>query len=1542
MAGNADGSITIDTELDNRGFDKGSEKLLNAVKDLTSAVDNFGDNMMRSFQAVFPVLQNIGSTVTQIYGAINTSEQQATDAVNRMSDAMSKQSTAATEMKTKVGTAAQAATQDFRQAGQQAQDFGSDISEAVESSALDREIKAAGRSCTALSTQLQRIGDSARVGLNTDAQVVRFQIAVEKARDSITQMQSQLASLASQQFSTDEYENLAATTKKAEQALFNLYERRDIMEQMGVKENSKEWQRLAILIENAEYKLNNYERTMASMRENGTAFKTGVEAAQYQKTAADLAAMSEKLKEYEAMAAKFDTISEPANRSEQSLEDVDAELKKKPDDTQKASNGFRKFGSVLKTVAVIALRTAATLAKLSLKAVASGAKAVGNGFKTASKGIKSFITRTKSASTASKGLVKQLTSLKTMLLSKIKAAIISSIWNGAKESLQELAKFSDEFDKSMSNIKNSAKELSANLGVSLGEIIKAVEPLLTQLMDMLSRALTYLNAFFAMMQGKTTMTVAKKQTESYAESLDDAAESAEELQNQVYGFDQLNKRTESKENNDGDKNDSNDLYEEVPINSILPDEIKDMLDEIKDLIENENWTGLGEKIAEGLNAILKAIDDWINNVLRPEGVKWARAIAEILNGLVDGFDWTLLGKTIADGINALADIFNTFLTTFDFEKLGVGIGEGINSLFDNIEWDLLGQTFANQWNALINFIYGIVTTVDWSNIGDSFAEFFNNFFFTVNWNKAVDTISIGLNGITTTVQHFMDSVDWHAVGSTIGEAFNRLGKGIDWNAISTAIATGLNDISEIIDGFFSSVDWKGLGDQFADGANTLVSGINWSAINETLANGFNDLLHTITDFLEGVNWDNLGTSVADGFDSVFTTIDWSGIADSLDAVIEGLFDLVNGFLENFDWKALGDHLGDFINAIDLDQWLADIGTFISDFISSALDLCIGFIEGLDWGQLADKLWNGLLGCVQNVDWGGIVSKVVELVSAAIGAVISFVASFVATLALDIWDLLRQAWDGVYSYFSEYIDGFGGDIIAGLWEGIKNALVNVGTWIKEHILNPFIEGFKNAFGIHSPSTEMETMGTYVIEGLWQGISAAWGSITEFFSGAVEGLKTTLSGAWDKISSTAGTAWENIKTTVTSKFDAAKEKLSSTGETIKTTLSGAWDNISSTASDTWEKTKTTVSDKFSMLKDSLSETGETIKTTLTGTWDKTSSTSSVSWEKIKTDTSDKFAGLKDNLSKTGDNIKSTLSAAWDKIDSTASASWTSVKTSVSGKFTDLKNSLQTTTNNIKSELSNGWSSIQNTASQKWTSIKSTVTNLWNGLKSTLTSTDWSSVGSNLVSGLQSGISRAWSGLTSFVSNLASSLTSTVKGLFGINSPSTVWAEIGEYLDAGLGKGLKDGKKGVLKTVSNIAQSMNDGLQAEKPALDLDVGSGEVITQLSGITQRLSDIAITFRAIGDALSDIGDLRVPIIATGAEVPYKTKIIMPDATGGIDTTEFSESLSDQNELMSDTNYLLRQILSLIQKLKLNIDGDTLMEAIMSIQRGTVRSYGGT
>ena len=62
---------------------------------------------------------------------------------------------------------------------------------------------------------------------------------------------------------------------------------------------------------------------------------------------------------------------------------------------------------------------------------------------------------------------------------------------------------------------------------------------------------------------------------------------------------------------------------------------------------------------------------------------------------------------------------------------------------------------------------------------------------------------------------------------------------------------------------------------------------------------------------------------------------------------------------------------------------------------------------------------------------------------------------------------------------------------GLLNGITEKLTDIGNWIDEHIFQPFMEGFRNVFGIHSPSTVMQEMGGYIIDGLKEGLTRNMG-------------------------------------------------------------------------------------------------------------------------------------------------------------------------------------------------------------------------------------------------------------------------------------------------------------------------------------------------------------------------------------------------------------------------------------------------------------------
>lgn len=1091
-----DGSIIIDTELDNSGFDKGSDKLLSAVKDLTGAVDNFGDNMMSSFQSILPVLQGIGNSTAQICAALTgagedvsaanaqaaASAKSVADAAGVAAAAVDKQDDAISGMGKSVDTVSGVAETGMNGIRDSAEQAASAMGEAeqtarglgvalghVSAADLPKELSGAERACSSLSGQLEKLSERAQLGFKNDGQLQSFTVKVDAAKKRIAELREQMASLGMQQVATPEYADMQVGLSKANAHLDKLIDKQNQLSASGVSESSKAYQALCYAIEQAKAEVSDFIGTMQSMRDDGEAFVKVGDTAEFQKASAELDALAEKANALPTKAVGIQAFIEK-------LKGLGATIKSLPGQLARLSlEGLKKglvgiaklsFTGLKKSLVGIAKISFAGLKK-GLSGIGKAAKAVASGVKNMIGNLNLFKKHSKSAGISANGLVRQLTSLKTLLISRVKSAFISMLMENIRESMTELAKFSDSFNGAMSNMKNAMQELGANIAVTFSGIIAQIEPIITRVLTMMPDAMVKVNALLASLSGKKTMVVAKKQTESYAESMDDASESAEELKNQVYGFDELNKRSGTQDENKDDKKKKDaggDLYEEVPIDEAVPEDVLDVIQKIKDAIADGDWYGLGQMAAEGLNHLMQTIDDWINNVFRPKGVEWARNIAEFLNGLVDGLDWTLLGKTIADGLNAVADIINTFLTTFNFENLGSGIGEAINGFFGNVEWDLIGQTFANGWNAVIDLIYGLVTTVDFSSIGDSLAEFFNNFFFTVDWNKAAEAIVTGLNGIIEAFQHFIDGVDWNAVGSTIGGALDTLLNGFDW-----------------------------------DGAGKLIG----SAID--------GLINVIFDAINSIDWVTLGSNVASGFMQLWNAIDWAGAGKKLSDALINILNGISTTLKEIDWQKLGSDVAAFIAAID---------------------------------------------------WSGITTALFDGIGAALGGLTAF-----------LWGLIKDAWDDMLAYFAEYTEQCGGDAVAGFFVGIGNAFVNVGKWIKENIFDPFINGFKDAFGIHSPSTEMMVMGDYLVEGLLAGIRETWESITGFFSEKLEPLKETISkgweaiqtdtkAKWDKITSTIGSAWDSIKTTTANKWNGLKSDVSSKWENLKNTLKRTdWKDIGS---------------------------------------------------------------------------------------------------------------------------------------------------------------------------------------------------------------------------------------------------------------------------------------------------------------------------------------------------------------------------------------------
>lgn len=1433
MADVNDGSLIFDTELDESGFEKGTNKLLSMIKSLTDEVHMMGDNMMSSFNKVIPLLQSVANSAATISESLTGTATQTTAANEQIID---------TEQR--VSDSVKHAADDITHQTEVTENYGGAVRSVQGSvSSLEKEINS-------LSTGLQSVSSSAETGFANGNAVLAFDSKIRALEQRLEEARTKLAEFGNTNLPTEAYTTLSAQISKAEQALFRLYDRRDTMEEMGVKENSKQWERLAIQIENAEALIAQYERERDNLAANGGAFIKGSETDEYSRMQASLDAANDTLVrnksliDQEALAqARLNVLTAQeavasANTTQareaalERLRAAQAELKdlangmstQADGPSEESVSGWFNFGQVLKNAGAVALSTAAALSKLTLSAVVKG-------FNLASEAVKKFTARLKQNKLTSNALVKSLTSIKTLLKTRIKRMFISSIFNDIKENINTLARFSSEFNSAMSNIKNRAKELSANISVSMGEVVKAVEPFVSGIIKLFSTAVMQINAFFAALSGKSTVTVAKKQTDSYADSLDGAAKSAEELKNQVYGFDELNKKNSNSQAGSGN---GSDLFEEIPVDSVMLDSVKNFFDQLKTAFSNGDWRGIGETVADGFNSIIARVDDWINNVFRPKGVLWAGRIAEILNGLVDGFDWRKAGNTLADGINAAFDILNTFLSNFNFYRLGKNIAAFIDEAIEKTDFHLIGETIGSKLRGAVDFAFGLVT--EWRDdgtfekLGKKIGDAINGFFERMGeinpetgltgWQEIGETLAITANGIIEMLKAAFEWVNWSNVKTALGDMISSF---LSNASTETKITLGVT-VAALTVGSILKITFSAL-------AISKISKSIGTAIGSAAA----------------------GTTAVTGAETAGASLG-STLLAGLAGVL--LAELTTDFVSKYIFAPLSKALGDE----DLSTYFKNFHFFGTDDYSF-FDLIFNSDKYINTEHLEES-------------YAAAQDKVIDLLE----------AEKLTTIEAERYgEQIRTLYQrGDYSGLDEILLEL--SMISAGYSECTNDLVTESGKTREEL-------------------EDERL--------------------RFLAGLTETGDTTRKTLQEKQAEILADLAETGEAVVV-EIERPTQGITQAAEECATETSKSFGDIADT-----------VSEKASAIEVALTDAGESSESSLTDSWNGLKDKAPTLWDNIKKSIVDKAQQMKDDVLKTSSDIETGSSDTWTDTNTEAARLWDKIKSTVSDKFNTLKTALDATSNNIKTAIQNSWTSVNTEAKTSWQTIKTTVSNLWTSLKSELGKTDWRSLGSNLVNGIKSGISSAWASLKSTVSSLASGLTSTLRSVFAIHSPSKVWAEIGEYLDLGLKKGMKDEEHSVLSTVADMAKNINSELGTEQATLQIGAESDALLSRLNGIAERLAYIVNAFRGINDALNRMTVFNIPAIASGAEVPYKTRLNAD--TPGTQTVGISDDL---DELLSDHSYLLRQILALLERSKLGINSDELAQAIAYALRGATRGYG--
>lgn len=420
---------------------------------------------------------------------------------------------------------------------------------------------------------------------------------VEKLREA-------LEAYAETKIPTQAYAEIRNQIEKTEQKLTALLERQQKFLDTGGRTNSSTYKKMQYDIEQLNNSLKYAKGELKDLEDSGGAFTLGKDTDKFSQMYDKYATEAKKLKQMnESLGISYNRVKNEFEEYKKRLLGIDGASKK-------ATNSTKKLGIQMKK---------------SQKP-------------------------TKKYGEALSGVVRRL------VMFRLLRSTISLAFRSAREGMENLAQYSPETNKAISNVLSSLTQLKNSFATAFSPIAEYASPALVEFISLLSEAVTWTSQFFAALTGKDTYTKATKVEEDYGAALKESNKQikAQEKANKklTYSFDELiqagNKSDQDKTGYVGPTPDQMFTTEEVS------NDIKARADAVK-------------KIFSGLFAPLK--ESWLDNG------------PEVMQSLTNLFT---SAKQLAQDVGA------SFMQVWNVEGYGKAITDNLLITFTN-----LAQTVAN-------------------------------------------------------------------------------------------------------------------------------------------------------------------------------------------------------------------------------------------------------------------------------------------------------------------------------------------------------------------------------------------------------------------------------------------------------------------------------------------------------------------------------------------------------------------------------------------------------------------------------------------------------------------------------------------------------------------------------------------------------------------------------------------------------------------------------------------------------------------------------
>ena len=712
-----------------------------------------------------------------------------------------------------------------------------------------------------MSSSVEGLGEKAKIALQKQLDSIsKLNNQYGQQEQKVEALRKRLKELSDQKIETEEYKHLGAEIKKLDNEFEKVEQKQREWLDMGFPADSMK--NLDDQLDEIWAKMDKLQKKQAEMKSSGIAYVDPRSLSEYQSTASRLTVEEMRLDDMN-------------NRLNTSFATTEMKLKECGEEAARSSSKFsglaesaRRFAEKLKQSGITGMKQKLhelwqALDKLMSKFMQLASRAIVGGLQKISSGIFGIHKSANKSTLSLKKLMKYVFGIRTLF------ALFNRIRSAATEGIQNLAQHdlltnTGKVNLSLSELQSALTQLKNSFATAFAPILTTVSPILVSFINLISQAVTRVGMLIAALTGQKTFVKAIAVQENYAASLDKTANSAKKAAKALQGYlspiDEINRYDDGKDNSNTGSTGKytgpspKDMFEEVPIESSL----KGIADKIKELIQNEDWEGLGAYIADGINKGLQKIYDVINwDNVGPKVTKFITAFTTTFNSLVDHINWDLMGRTLGAGVNTLVNSLNLLIGNggIDFNKIGSSIAKGLRGAIREINWTSLGELLGNKFMISWRMLSGFVNEMSRKN-------------------------DAGITG-------------WTELGKAVGKAMTGTFSRISFSDIAKALVGVINGAFETLAGFDNEFDWKSFQENLKSGIQTMVNDIDWKGNGKAFGDFLSHLCDCITAAIDNGTFQKLG----EGIGEFLAELPWgkllktaaSALIDGLGGALDGLW-----------------------------------------------------------------------------------------------------------------------------------------------------------------------------------------------------------------------------------------------------------------------------------------------------------------------------------------------------------------------------------------------------------------------------------------------------------------------------------------------------------------------------------------------------------------------------------------------------------------------------------------------------------------------------